>query len=116
MNELQLVTNILKELPDSVVWVIGFYFGLKLVFYGSIYGVIALAIKSLHNWAITKKVKPEKEIVISHDIYKMSIDQNAYDFLMQQLKRLNDHSRFIHESDVRRMSEALDLYIKEQKK
>jgi hypothetical protein len=107
MDELKLLVQMVASLPAMAMWVIAFFFVYKVVFIGSVYGLIRFGIEKLHSWltgASAKEVRPMLDgLVISGNISE----------LMGQLARLknkaiNTNSPHIHGCDVAWLREAID--------
>ena len=110
MEELKLLTDILKDVPNSIIWIIGFYFMLKLVYVGSLYGVLKLFINKCHEWAMAKKGEGKKIIVEKSEIERISITHDGtYDKILGQLKRIRS-SNYIHQRGADTLRQALDEY------
>ena len=115
METLKELSGIIKELPDTAIWVIAIYFFFKVTVVGSIYGVIRLAIIKLHDVLMARKTLPPQQVDIEVLIDGMVISDQKEEF-MRQLRRLRGirtgiHSEYIHKSSVNFLREAIDAQL-----
>jgi len=75
MEELKVLVGMVAELPSMALWVIGGYFLYKIIIIGSIYGVIKLGMRKLHDVLITKKA-PDITRHEWHGIQEITITGN----------------------------------------
>ena len=111
MEELKLLVEMVRDLPQMALWVIAFFFVYKVAVIGSIYGVIRLAIVKWHSWKTTPKHALEtKEIRPMLDGMCIRGELNS---LIGQLHRLRGRgigisSEYIHRQSVDWLREAID--------
>ena len=106
MEELKELISMLAHLPQLTVWVLVGFLAYKLAVVGSIYGVIRLIIVKVHDW----KVNPAP---VQLRLGTRTINEDTADALRSQVARLGD-STYIHNTDVRKLKEALDIVLKEK--
>jgi len=111
MNELKLLIEMVKDLPAMALWVLVGFWAYKVIFIGSCYGVIKLAISKIHDVLIARKVE-YKEIRAMVDGICIHGETSA---LMSQLHRLRnkgthlkDGEGYIHSKSVQWLCEAID--------
>jgi hypothetical protein len=115
METLQALATIIKDLPDTAIWIIAIYFFFKMFVVGSIYGVIRLAIMKAHDVLLTKKTQ---KVDIEATIKGITIS-NDMDALISQLHRLRGvrvgiNSQYIHGSSVDFLRDALDAQFEKE--
>lgn len=115
METLQALAQIIKDLPDTAIWIIAIYFFFKLAVVGCIYGVIRLAIEKWHAVAIVRKNPPPVEIKAT--IEAMTIDGHA-PALIAQLHRLRSvpyNTVYLRDGAVDFLRAALDAEFEKRK-
>ena len=55
MEELKLLIEMVKGLPQMALWVVGLFFAYKVAVIGSVFGLIKLGINKLHSYFTTPK-------------------------------------------------------------
>lgn len=111
MNELKLLIDMVKDLPAMALWVLVGFWAYKVIFIGSCYGVIKLAISKVHDVLITRKVE-FKEIRPLLDGICIRGETNA---LIAQLHRIRSKGThltsgegYIHSISIAWLREAID--------
>ena len=117
MDELKLLIEMVKELPSLALWVIAFFFAYKVIFVGSVYGLIRFAIlKASETYRLRKE-----NVDIRGTIDGMAITADGSHLaLLAQLERLKGihvpgGSLYIHNGDVRWLHEAIDQKLAKEK-
>lgn len=120
MEELQLFIDMVKELPETALFVLAGYLFFKLSLVGSVYGVIRLFIVKLHDVLVFRK-NPLPEVVEKD--YRNCIDQMTIrgeaDFLIAQIGRIRginsgSSREYIHARDVVWLQHAIDEKIQRE--
>jgi hypothetical protein len=107
MNELQLLITMVKDLPAMALWVLVGFWAYKVIFVGSVYGVIKLAIAKTHDVMIARKVEFKQMRPI---LDRMTIDGEV-DYLIAQICRIKGKktgSIYIHNASINWLREAID--------
>ena len=112
MEELKTLIALIKELPQTALWVLAGYLFFKLAIVGSIYQVIALAITKTHDYLVTKKAREVEYKEIRPMLDGMCI-KAATDALVSQIHRLKGKgtgigSDYIHAQSVEWLRQAID--------
>lgn len=139
MEELKTILNVIKDLPDTALWVLGGYLLWKMFIAGSIVGSIysayKLTVEKLHDYKsqafdIEKRVRKQIEdeygsVDMFGTIDGITISTHT-DQLIRQIKRLRRISdkgdegasayEYIHLSDIRWLESAIDEKLKREKK
>jgi hypothetical protein len=114
METLEILTGMVKDLPDMAIWVVIAFFLYKSIVVGSIYGVIRFVSKLIHSAYVTKKT--EVPVVIEKEI-RATLDgitiTNNLPALIVQIERLKGIASsagysYIHQSDVEFLRSAID--------
>jgi len=110
MEELQLLVNMVANLPTLTVWVLVGFLVYKLAIVGSTYGTIRYALDTLIKW----RNKPD---IVEHHIGKNTpvIDEHVAEGIMRQIRRIRSTS-YIHMSDVVELTKAIDEMLDKRKK
>lgn len=115
MNELKLMCELVSGLPNMALWVIAALFAYKVVFIGSVYGVIRFSVDRLYKWLVTEKAKPPREV--EYKEIRPMLDgiciKATTDALIAQLHRLKGkgisiESEYIHAQSVDWLRQAID--------
>lgn len=110
MEALQLLVEMVKELPDMAVWVILAFFFYKAIIVGSIYGVIKHVATKIHDAVVAKK-REVKEVDVNAILNGMTITDEL-DGLIFQISRIkgarSTTGKFIHRCDIEWLTEAID--------
>ena len=109
MEELKILVEMVAELPDMALWVIGFFFAYKLFILGSMYGVARLAIVKLHDWLTRERVVKTRIALGRHLISSVSVER--VDAIIESIKIST--GTYIHNSDLDRLEKAIAI-MKEQ--
>lgn len=115
MESLQLLIDMVKDLPDMAIYVLVLFFAYKVVFVGSIYGVIRLAINRLHSWLTT----PKHELTVKEHrdtLNGLCIDEGVTEQLIVEFARVRKGSSYVHRSDVDRLKKAIDLMLEQEQR
>jgi hypothetical protein len=112
MEELKMLIDMVAALPEMALWVVILFWMYKTLVLGSIYGVIRLAINKAHDVFIQRRIK----YVDFRPMIDGLVIQASCDALMTQILRLRnraikDNSKYIHDSDVNWLREAIDEKI-----
>lgn len=115
---LQLITDLIKEVPELAIWVLLIIFAYKVVIAGSIYGVIRYCVKMLHSVLTIRKTRVE-EVDLRVKLDGLLIT-GELDGLLYQIRRLvgvntRISSRYIHSSDIEWLREAIDEKLEREK-
>lgn len=111
METLQALAQIVKDLPDTAIYIIGIYFIFKISIVGSIYGVIRFVAQKVHDVMVVQKRRIEEvEIRVLADGLLISDQKDEF---MRQIRRLAGvrtatDSEYIHRKSVDFLREALD--------
>jgi len=109
MEELKILVEMVADLPDLAIAVILAFFAYKMFIVGSIYGVIKLGIKKLHDAIVYKKIEIKE--IDKKFIYNMGGDkkfisdeaESAFNELCAEIASFNGSDYgYVHESDVKR--------------
>lgn len=117
METLQSLATIIKDLPDTAIWIIAIYFFFKLAIVGSIYGVIRLAIIKLHDVLVTKNKAPT-EVGVALDGRVISRNKVAF---LGQIDRISAHCNegtsvsTLHSDATTFLRKAIDSQIEKEK-
>lgn len=120
MEELQVLIGMVSDLPSMAIWVLIGFFAYKTIIVGSIFGVIKLAITSLHSWSTTPKETLNKIVEDRTTVIDRLTIKDAFVPLINQLERLpgmttSIGSDYIHIGDVRWLAKAIDEKIERDK-
>ena len=114
MEELRLLIDMVKELPEMVLWVLAGYAFYKLTIVGSIYGIIKLLINQLFTYLKT----PKHELVKKDEFSRVSslTITGQMDDLVSQLHRIKGvattiKTDYIHSHDIEWLRNAIDHYL-----
>ena len=99
MEELKLLIDMVANLPQMALWVQIGLLGYKVAVIGSIYGVIRLLIVKTHDWLTRPRAMT---------LGKLPINEETYEALNFEIKRLVRGSNYIHMSDVVKLRKAID--------
>ena len=106
MDELQLLVQTVAGLPTLTIWVLCGYLIYKLAVIGSIYGTIRYIADKFVEW----RNKP-----IKYQLENLMINEKVEHLFIAQIKRLTS-TTYIHENDIRKLKNAIDLMLNEDKK
>jgi hypothetical protein len=106
MEEFQLLVNLLKDLPSMALWVIAGFWVYKVIWVGSVFGIVRLAVIKTHDWLTREKVVKTQMLLGG-----TPINDGVATGLQAQFMRLCSGSPFIHASDVSKLQQALDDYF-----
>ena len=121
MEEIKQLIELVREMPEYIIWILAGYLFYKLFILGSIYGVIRLAIVKLHDWLTM--TKPEhvdlqfywKNIYI-HDEYRLRLILNKVANHSKYEGR-SDHTDFhVHTSDLVWLQKVVDEALRSETK
>lgn len=111
MNELKLLIDMVKDLPAMALWVLVGFWAYKVIFIGSCYGVIKLAISKTHDVLTTKKIE-YKEIRPMLDGICIRGETSTLISQLHRIKNkgthLTDGEGYIHSKSVAWLREAID--------
>lgn len=112
MEELRTLIQLIKELPQTAIWVLGGYLIFKLAIVGSIYQVVALGINKLHDYLVTKKAREVEYKEIRPMLDGVCI-KGSLESLICQIHRLkgagiNIRTDYIHAQSVEWLRQAID--------
>ena len=115
MEELKILVGMVSELPTMAIWVIIFYFIYKVIIVGSIYGVIKLGVRKLHDVLIKKK---EGDTIVNEHYWdladRISIsDDTTKEILAHCLRRMvgkgtGINTSYIHLAGAQWLQEAIN--------
>lgn len=121
MDELKLVLDIIKSLPEMAIWALIILYAYKISIVGSIYGVIRYVAGRLYDWGIHKKTDvPKVQEIHFADIFHgitISSDETLAN-LVRQIRRMQGvktSSQYIHKQDVDWLREAIDEKLDKEK-
>ena len=112
MEELKILVGMVAELPTMAIWVIIFYFVYKVIIVGSIYGVIKLGIRKMHEVLIKEKEADIRifqwftadKLCISSDNTKKLIERCLYKIVG---KGTTIETEYIHQAGASWLMEAI---------
>ena len=112
MDELRLLVEMVANLPSMALWVIAFFFAYKVIFVGSVYGVIRFVAGRLFDWLNQKKTREVEYKEIRPMLDGLCVKAQT-DRLMAQLHRLRGRgmsikSEYIHDCSIDWLREAID--------
>jgi hypothetical protein len=113
MDMLKDLLALVRDLPQTALWVLVMIFAYKVCIIGSIYGVIRLAVERLHSWATTPKHSLKTvETEIRGKIDGLCITSQT-EYLLAQLHRLRGKgtgikTQYMHDVSVDWLREAID--------
>lgn len=107
METMKDIISLVKDLPELAIWLVFFYYFYKLAIVGSIFAVIR------YGLSVVLKVK-ERRYELENGPKQVRFDshvigEEAYHKLLAQVERIARGTRFIHESDVIWLREAIDM-------
>lgn len=105
MEELELIVEMIAKLPQTALWVLVGFWAYKVIIIGSVYGLIRFAIDKLHSWLMQRKLQPVdvRLVLDGHCI------EGTKEGLIVQLERVKRATgRFVHDSDVEWLRQAID--------
>ena len=103
MNQLQILIDMIADLPEFALWIVAAFFIYKVIIIGSIYGVVKLAITKLYAWASRDKVVNRKA-----EVNGMCMGEEILDQILTQLRRLTGkHSAYLHAEQIHWLAEAI---------
>lgn len=116
METLQLLADMIKDLPDLAIWVILAFFGYKLFMVGSTYFLVRLLITKAHSYLSMKKgigeIQYVSKPVDNNPIRDLCMSNGVYLSLQSSLLRLrkldNRHARYLHSSDIDKLDRWID--------
>lgn len=109
MDELKVLVDMVANLPAMAIWVLVCFFVYKVVYIGSVYGVIRFVSEKLFDWLKTQKTE-YKEI---RPMLDGLVIEGSVDYLIAQLQRVAGKnagikSKYIHQSSVAWLRQAID--------
>lgn len=114
MDELKMLVEMVANLPQLALWVAVGFWAYKVVFIGSIYGVIRFGIAKTHDYLVHRKTIPSevKQVEVRAMLDGICIGGQV-DPLMAQLRRvagrgLGINSEYIHRDSVGWLRDAID--------
>lgn len=111
MEELQLLVNMVANLPSMALWVLAGFFAYKTIIIGSIYGVTRLGIIKLHDVYVNRKS------VISYKLDSgVTVGVSDKQALNDLLIAMADSAGYIKYGSVRKLMEAYVKLQQEEKK
>lgn len=113
IEELKQLLEIVKDLPHLVMWVLAGLLLYKIIFIGSVFGVIRLTITKLYDFGVTYKLKP-KIVQYQIDKHLISTSENKDNFisLLEEMKIAT--GVYIHDSDIRLVRDLIATYKMEK--
>ena len=119
MEELKLLIEMVKGLPQMALWVVVLFFAYKVAVVGSIFGLIKLGINKLHSYFTTPKHEL-KTVDVTAELEDITI-RECYSDLLRQIKRLVGRTTsiptdYIHKGDVKWLRAAIDEKLEREKK
>jgi hypothetical protein len=115
---LELVIDLVKELPELAIWVLVILFGYKIAVVGSAYGLIRYAISKLAE-VLKWRRENVKTLRVRGEIDAMLITME-WPYLKQQLERLRGinvscSSEYIHRQSIQFLEDALTEKLEREK-
>jgi hypothetical protein len=112
VDEIKELIGMLEKLPSLALWVIAAFWAYKVIFIGSIYGLIRFAIDKGHSWA----VNPKRRLIEIDVVLDGEVMPESKLALISELRRLKSPGlSFIHGSDVDRLRAAIDKLVADRK-
>lgn len=112
METLQILTDMVKELPEMAIWVIIVFFAYKVVFIGSIFGLVRFAIKTLHAIIVSAPTRK----TFYRDLKILSDDNGALKNQVVRILGVRSKSKAcIHDEDIDWLRGAIDEKIESEK-
>ena len=117
MDELKVLVGMVKDLPAMAIWVIAFFWAYKVIFIGSVYGVIKYIVTKWAEWKmfVPPPPPPQPPQIKEFKIGNIAITEEVALALMAQITRLPKHLGYIHMTDVNTLSKAIDKVKDDQK-
>lgn len=114
MEELKLLVEMVAGLPSMALWVVAFFFAYKVIFIGSVYGVIRFVTEKLYEWGVSERRKEIRPMLDG-----ICID-GTVNGVMDQLKRVAGRgtgfgSQYIHNVSVEWLEAAIDDKIEKDR-
>jgi hypothetical protein len=120
MDELKLVLDIIKSLPEMAIWALIILYFYKITIVGSIYGVIRYVTGKWYDWAIAKKsevlLPPKIQQIhfaeIFHGVTILGDDTLAQ--LVRQIQRLQKekgNDELIDRKAINWLRDAIDIKL-----
>ena len=113
MEELKNLAAVLKDLPHTAVWAIIAFLVYKLSVLASIYATIRFVVARMADAYIAKVNKPLTTIVKLGN--GLVLGDGALPLLELQILRIRKNSQYVHESDVRWLTQVLDEALAKRK-
>lgn len=108
IDELKLLLDQMKNVPDVALWILGGFLVYKLVTYLSLTGSVVYIIKVICEAIIKHKATP-KNIEHKARFNTILIDKATEDALCTLFDKIRGHSmKYVHESDIRKLSQLWD--------
>lgn len=102
MEELQILVNMVAELPTMALWVLLGFWAYKIIVVGSIYGVIKFCSQKIHDVFVAYSVKSQNiRLLLDGEIIS-----GTKEALMAQLQRIKS-TAYIHGSDIDWLRDAI---------
>lgn len=111
MDELKLLIETVAGLPTLTLWVLGGYLIYKLAILGSLYGTIRYLAQKFVEWQTTPPPPPPPK---EFNLNGVAINENVATLLISQIIRIA-RTGYIHASDVKDLSIAIDTMMEARK-
>ncbi len=105
MEELKLLSGLVKDLPNAAIIIIIAYFIYKAIIVVSAYGIIRFITQKTHDAIINPK---RKEVDIVESLNKVTITAATGSLVEQVMRIQKDNLHYIHDADVQWLKEAID--------
>lgn len=105
MEELQLLIQMVSNLPSMALWVLVGFWAYKVIIVGSVYGVIRYCVSKFVEW---------RTMPIQYKMEGITINQDVTLQVLVQLRRLADSSYF-HSTDAKRLENAVNNLLEKEK-
>jgi hypothetical protein len=107
MDELKVLVGMVKDLPAMAIWVIAFFWAYKVIFIGSVYGVIKYIVTKWAEWKMFVPPIPPVQIK-EFKFSNISISEEVAMALLAQIARIPESRGYFYMNDVVNLSRAID--------
>ena len=104
MEELKILIELIKDLPQTALYILLGYFLYKVLVVGSIFGLFRLFIVKLYG--ILSGLINKQNLKISKPFLNDNVERNFYG-IMNEYFHKDKSSDYIHSSDIREIEEKL---------
>lgn len=122
MEELETLLKLIAGLPQMALWVLAGFWAYKVIFVGSVYGVIRFCVQKAHDYLVTRKtIPPEIKTVEVRAMLDGLCIGSEVEPLIVQLRRIvgknvGIKTEYIHRQSVNWLREAIDDKIAKDQK